>query len=180
MKSQPKVIEPIVSVGEPAISPLGHLSLDAWRLSGKPLTIDEFIEDRRQYLNSIDVRGLGAFSGRLLDKLKGIKAAAYPGLREAVHVIVRVVESPAAQRAEYPLPRWLAETAFAAGYLLKEVDVIPDHLPGIGLADDALILRRVIERNERELQCILACALKLPTTTDQRNLGPAEQKRRMP
>jgi len=50
-----------------------------------------------------------------------------------------------------PLPRWLAETGFAAGYFLKRFDLIPDHLPEIGLADDALILRRVIERNQSEL-----------------------------
>jgi hypothetical protein len=31
----------------------------------------------------------------------------------------------------------LAEIAFAAGYLLKGIYVIPDHLPDIGLADDA-------------------------------------------
>ena len=63
---------------------------------------------------------------------------------------------PSHMGAEDPLPCWLAEADFAASYLLKDVDVIPDHLPKIGLADDALILRRVIERNEAELQRIPA------------------------
>jgi uncharacterized membrane protein YkvA (DUF1232 family) len=53
--------------------------------------------------------------------------------------------------AKDPLPTWLAEAGFAAGYLLKRYDLIPDHLPGIGLADDVLILQRVIERNESEI-----------------------------
>jgi uncharacterized membrane protein YkvA (DUF1232 family) len=70
--------------------------------------------------------------------------------------IVRDLESPVAHGAEDPLPCWLAEAAFAASYLLKDVDVIPDHLAKIGLADDALILRCVIERNEAELQRIPA------------------------
>jgi hypothetical protein len=65
---------------------------------------------------------LGAVSGRLLDKLKGTNVDEYPGLREAVHVIIRVLESPTAQQAKDPLPRWLADTGFAAGYLLKRFD----------------------------------------------------------
>ena len=77
-----------------------------------------------------------------------------PGLREAIHVIIGVLESPAAQQAKDPLPRWLAETGFAAGYFLKRFDLIPDHLPEIGLADDALILQRIIERNQSELTAV--------------------------
>jgi hypothetical protein len=42
--------------------------------------------------------------------------------------------------ARGPLPRWLAETAFAASYFLKEFDLAP-----------ALILQRVIEPNRSEL-----------------------------
>jgi uncharacterized membrane protein YkvA (DUF1232 family) len=48
----------------------------------------------------------------------------------------------------------LRETGFAAAYFLKKFDLIPDHLPEIGLADDALILRRVIERNQSELTAV--------------------------
>ncbi|MBV8227570.1 MAG: DUF1232 domain-containing protein [Verrucomicrobia bacterium] len=72
---------------------------------------------------------------------------------------MQVLESPAARRATDPLPAWLAEIAFAAGYLLKGFDLIPDHFVEIGLADDALILGRAIERNQRELHTRLSeCA----------------------
>jgi len=64
------------------------------------------------------------------------------------------LKSPTAQQAKDPLPRWLAETGFAAAYFLKKFDLIPDHLPEIGLADDALILQRVIERNQSELSAV--------------------------
>jgi len=57
--------------------------------------------------------------------------------------------------------RWLAETGFAAGYFLKRFDLIPDHVPEIGLADDALILQRVIERNQSELHRGLAKSIDL-------------------
>jgi uncharacterized membrane protein YkvA (DUF1232 family) len=129
-------------------SEFGQISATEWRVSGKTMTIDEIIEDEAQHVNSTDVRVLESCSGRLLDKLKETNTDEYPGLREAVQVIIGVLESPTAQQAKDPLPRWLAETGFAAAYFLKKYDLIPDHLPGIGLADDALILRRVIERNQ--------------------------------
>ena len=133
------------------MSQFGQVSPDAWRVCGKTMTIDEYIEEQGQQVNSSDLRVLGTFTGRLLDKLKEANANEYAGLREAVHLIVRVLESPAAQQAKDPLPTWLAEAGFAAGYLLKRYDLIPDHLPEIGLADDALILQRVIVRNHSEL-----------------------------
>jgi uncharacterized membrane protein YkvA (DUF1232 family) len=74
-----------------------------------------------------------------------------PGLREAVQVIIQVFESSEAWQAKDPLPRWLAEVAFGARYLLKRFDFIADHLPGIGLADDARLLERILERNQLEL-----------------------------
>jgi len=118
------------------------------------MTIDEIIEDGARQVNSTDLRVLENFSGRLLDKLKESNSDMYPGLREAVQVIIWVLESPAAQQGKDPLPRWLAETGFAAAYFLKRFDLIPDHLPKIGLADDTLILQRVIERNQSELTVV--------------------------
>lgn len=115
------------------------------------MTIDEYIEEQGQQVNSTDLRVLGAFTDRLLNKLKETNANDYLGLRGAVHLIVRVLDSPAAQQAKDPLPTWLAEAGFAASYLLKRYDLIPDHLPEIGLADDAIILQRVIVRNHSEL-----------------------------
>ena len=99
---------------------------------------------------------LGKFTGRLLDKLKESNAAAHLGLGQGVRVIVQMLELPSAQRAKDPLPTWLAEVGFDAGYLLKRFDLIPDHVAEIGLADDALILQRVIERNKSELDRSLA------------------------
>ena len=151
MKPKSKSIERLVSSDKPATAQFGQVSESVWRVSGKTMTIDEFIEDQARHVNSIDISVLGAFSGRLLDKLKETNAVEYPGLREAVQVIIRVLESPAAQQAKDPLPRWLAETGFAAGYLLKRFDLIPDHVAEIGLADDALILQRVVRRNQSEL-----------------------------
>ena len=62
------------------------------------MTIDEIIEDGARQVNSTDLRVLENFSGRLLDKLKESNSDMYPGLREAVQVIIWVLESPAAHR----------------------------------------------------------------------------------
>jgi uncharacterized membrane protein YkvA (DUF1232 family) len=38
------------------------------------------------------------------------------------------------------------------GYLLKEVDIIPDSVPGMGLADDSVVLRAVLMGHEEEFR----------------------------
>jgi uncharacterized membrane protein YkvA (DUF1232 family) len=154
MKPKSKSTELLVNPSKPTTLEFGRVSSTEWRVSGKTMTIDEIIEDGAQHVNSTDLRVLENFSGRLLDKLKESNSDMYPGLREAVQVIVWVLGSPAAQQAKDPLPRWLAETGFAAAYFLKRFDLIPDHLPEIGLADDTLILQRVIERNQSELTVV--------------------------
>jgi uncharacterized membrane protein YkvA (DUF1232 family) len=141
----------------------GQVSESVWRVSGTPMTIDAFIEDQARHITSLDISVLGAFSGRLSDKLKENDADKYPGLREAVYVIVQALESPTAQQAEDRLPRWLAETGFAASYLLRRFDLIPDNVPEIGLADDALILQQVVRRNRSELHRNLAECIEMAT-----------------
>jgi hypothetical protein len=151
MKRKSKSTEPLTSSDKPATAQFGQVSDNVWRVSGKTMTIDEFIEDQAQHVKSTDISVLNSFSGRLLDKLKENNAVEYPGLQDAVQVIIRSLDSPAAEQAKDPLPRWLAETGFAAGYLLKRFDLIPDHVAEIGLADDALILERVLRRNQSKL-----------------------------
>jgi uncharacterized membrane protein YkvA (DUF1232 family) len=148
MKPKSKAAGPIIRSIDSSTTDFGQLPADTWRLSGSTMTIDEFIENQSQDVRSADLRILCRFTGRLLDKLVETNANEYTGLQEAVQVIVHVLESPAARQAKDPLPSWLAETGFAAGYLLKRYDLMPGHLSGIGLADDVLILQRVIERNE--------------------------------
>jgi hypothetical protein len=154
MKPKSKATGQPISLSKSITYQFGQVSLTEWRVAGKTMTIDEIIEDEARQVNSTDLRVLENFSGRLLDKLKESNGDLYPGLREAVQVIVWMLGSPAAQHAKDPLPRWLAETGFAAAYFLKRFDLIPDHLPEIGLADDTLILQRVIERNQAELTAV--------------------------
>jgi|SRR6266478_5145385 hypothetical protein len=126
--------------------------MSIWKVAGKPVTIDEFIEEGSDRVDATGFRGaLRSLNGRLWEKLESINAEEYPDLREAVQLIIQVLQSPEAWQAKDPLPRWLAEVAFGARYLLKRFDLIEDHLPEIGLADDAQLLARILERNLLEV-----------------------------
>lgn len=151
MKPTSKSTEPLTLSHKPTASQFGLVSPTALRVSGKTITIDEYIEAQGKKVTATDLRLLRAFTGRLLDKVQETNPNDYPGLRQAVQAIVRILESSAAQRATDPLPTWLTEIGFAAAYFLKRYDIIPDHVPEIGLADDALILQRVIERNQSNI-----------------------------
>jgi Protein of unknown function (DUF1232) len=148
MKTKLKATEPLRSATKSVTFVCGQGSPLEWRVAGKAMSIDEFIEHQSEHVNSSDLRLLNNFSGRLLDKLKETNPAEYPGMHQAVYAIVRSLEGAASLPLEDPLPRWLAETGFAASYFLKKFDLIPDHLPEIGLTDDSLIVQRVIERNQ--------------------------------
>ena len=43
------------------------------------------------------------------------------------------------------------EAAFAIRYFHRKIDVIPDHLPGIGKLDDAVVIQCVLRRNDAVL-----------------------------
>jgi Protein of unknown function (DUF1232) len=148
MKTKSKATEPLPSATKPVIFVCAQGSAIQWRASGKAMSIDEFIENQAEHVNSSDLQVLNNFSGRLLDKVKETNPDEYPGMHEAVYAIVRCLEAAVSLQVKDPLPRWLAETGFAASYFLKRFDLIPDHLPEIGLADDSLVVQRVIERNQ--------------------------------
>ena len=84
MKPKSKATKPPISSSKSITYQYGQVSPTEWRVAGKTMTIDEFIEDQAQQVNSTDLRVLESFSGRLLDKLKEANTDEYSGLREAV------------------------------------------------------------------------------------------------
>jgi uncharacterized membrane protein YkvA (DUF1232 family) len=122
--------------------------ISIWKVAGRPVTIDEFIEDGASRLDPIGFhQSRRSLMNRLREQLINNDFETFPELGEAVEQIIEVLRLPEAWQANEPLPRWLAEAAFGARYLLKRFDLIEDHLPEIGLADDALLLARILERN---------------------------------
>jgi uncharacterized membrane protein YkvA (DUF1232 family) len=156
MRPNAKSTEPRLRSNKPNMAHFGLVSPNLWKIDGRTITIDEYIEDRRRDVNATEICVLQTFTNRLLDKLNEVNRSEYPELREAVHLLVRILESTGAHHTEDPLPNWLAEVGFATSYLLERYDLIPDHLQDIGLADDVLILQRVIARNQTDLHRILS------------------------
>jgi uncharacterized membrane protein YkvA (DUF1232 family) len=76
----------------------------------------------------------------------------FPHLRRQTNFLVRYAED--VLDGAYPCSdlQAIAETVFALGYLLKEVDIIPDSVPGMGLADDSAVLRAVLMGHEDEFR----------------------------
>jgi uncharacterized membrane protein YkvA (DUF1232 family) len=76
----------------------------------------------------------------------------FPHLKRQANFLVRYAED--VLDGAYPCSdlQAIAETVFALGYLLKEVDIIPDSVPGMGLADDSAVLRAVLMGHEEEFR----------------------------
>jgi uncharacterized membrane protein YkvA (DUF1232 family) len=155
MSPKPNSTRPRLSANELSAAHFGQVSPDLWKIDGKAITIDEYIENRRRDVKAMQICVLQAFTNRLLDKLNEVDRSAYPELRGMVQLLVRILKSATVNDSQDPLPDWLAEVGFASTYLLERYDLIPDHVKDIGLADDVLILKRVIARNELNLILVL-------------------------
>ena len=155
MSQKPNSTRPRLSANDPSAAHFGQVSPDLWKIDGKAITIDEYIENRRRDVKAMQICVLQAFTNRLLDKLNEVDRSAYPELRGMVQLLIRILKSATVNDSQDPLPDWLAEVGFATTYLLERYDLIPDHVQDIGLADDVLILKRVIARNELNLILVL-------------------------
>lgn len=80
-------------------------------------------------------------------KAETADATGLPHFREQVLFLVRYAED--VLEGVYPCSDLtaIAEAVFGLGYLLKDVDIIPDSVPGKGLTDDSLVLRAVLEQH---------------------------------
>ena len=123
--------------------------LTARLLSGDTEHIDAMIWDGSAGIRAKDLHAITR-ERELIEK-KFLAIMGHPELKHQISEIMRTLEAAALVNATDPLPRCLAEGTFAAQYLLKEEDLIPDTVPGIGLADDAILVKRVVARHGREL-----------------------------
>jgi uncharacterized membrane protein YkvA (DUF1232 family) len=155
MRPKAKSTQLRLSSNRPNTAHFGQVSPNLWKINGRTITIDQYIEDRRRDVSAAEICVLQAFTNRLRDKLKEVNPSESLELSEMVHMLIRTLESTAVEDMMDPLPNWLAEVGFASSYLLERYDLIPDHVPGIGLADDILILQSVIARNQSDLNRIL-------------------------
>jgi uncharacterized membrane protein YkvA (DUF1232 family) len=135
---------------QPASNPDNVADLAAWLFSGDTAHIDEFILTGSSGIRSEDVHAITKESQCVYEKIYAARDAGLSDLKAHTRLIMQTLEFAARSHAADPLPAHLAEGTFAAQYLLKEDDLIPDQVPGMGLIDDAILIKRVFSRNEPE------------------------------
>jgi uncharacterized membrane protein YkvA (DUF1232 family) len=85
-------------------------------------------------------------------KAESLDAPGFPHIKEQTRFLVRYAEDVLDGVYACSDLAAIAETVFALGYLLRDVDIIPDSVPGAGFADDSLVLRAVLASHEEELR----------------------------
>ncbi len=114
---------------------------------GQAVSTDEFIIANSRSLTAGELRGLRRHVVALDKKKKAAETQGRHDLARGITRLASILSSPQVTDAADPLPRHLAEAGAALLYVLKGVDIIPDTVPGLGLADDEWIVVRVLQRN---------------------------------
>ena len=135
---------------QPAANPDTGIDLAAWLFSGDPAHIDEFILAGSSEIRSEHLHAITKESQCVYEKIYAARDAGLSELKAHTRLIMQTLEFATRSHAMDPLPAYLAEGTFAVQYLLKEHDLIPDQIPGMGLIDDAILIKRVFSRNEPE------------------------------
>jgi uncharacterized membrane protein YkvA (DUF1232 family) len=106
---------------------------------------------------------------RLLPKIRlsVTQVTDFPDLPDQVEFLAEIIEDfHAGLNRSIPFTA-IAESAFALFYLRKATDIIPDSIPGAGLADDAAIITAVFENYKRPfLKHVIARNARKPVEHD--------------
>jgi uncharacterized membrane protein YkvA (DUF1232 family) len=135
---------------EPAANQTAKHDLRARLLAGDAEVIDAIILAGSVEIRAKDLHAI-IRERELIERKFQMVSMGYHELRHQIREILRTLEAAALVNAADPLPRCLAEGTFAAQYLLKEDDLVPDSVPGLGLADDAILVKSVVARHGRKL-----------------------------
>jgi hypothetical protein len=105
-----------------------------------------FIQSQGRALSLADIDRLIADLPALRERFAKIPTQTYPCLADQLQFLSRVVEE---QVVREPAADMVGEAAFALLYFQRATDLIPDSIPGMGLLDDAMIVRIVLGRHEQ-------------------------------
>ena len=135
---------------QPEVNPSLFGSSAGWPFSKEIAHVDQFIVIGSSRIRSADLYAIKEKSQQVHEKIYRMQEAGLTDLNRQTGLIMQAIRFAAGLRFEDPLPVYLAEGTFAMKYLLHEQDLIPDLIPGIGLTDDAILIRRVFSRNEAD------------------------------
>ena len=76
----------------------------------------------------------------------------YPHLRRQALFLARYAEDVLEGAYSCGDLQAITETVFGLRYLMKEVDIIPDSVPDLGLADDSAVLRAILSTHQEEFR----------------------------
>lgn len=117
------------------------------RTPEQAVSLDEYIESRRNKITAEELRQLGRHLKAFERKAEQAGAEKRIELLRGIQLMVDMFASSELAGLRDPVPGDIAELGVAAHYLLKGFDLIPDSLADIGLADDEWIVSRVMQRN---------------------------------
>lgn len=113
--------------------------------------IEKFLVHGARQITIRDIDRVREQLPAIRDRLKQSDAGEVPHLVEHFSFLANVFEDFVSGRfANFPYVG-AAEVAFALQYLVRDVDVIPDFVEGIGLIDDATVAIVALKRNANAL-----------------------------
>jgi uncharacterized membrane protein YkvA (DUF1232 family) len=108
--------------------------------------LTDFIQSRARAFSIADIGRLIVDLPALRKRFAEISAQRYPDLADQLQFLSLVIED---QLVRDPAGEMVGEAAFALSYFQHETDLIPDSIPGMGLLDDAMMVRLVLSRHQK-------------------------------
>jgi uncharacterized membrane protein YkvA (DUF1232 family) len=111
--------------------------------------LTDFIQRHARAFSIADIGRLIIDLPALRKRFAKISPQRYPDLAEQLQFLSFVIED---QVVRDPAGEMVGEAAFAMTYFQRATDLIPDSIPGMGLLDDAMIVRLVLSRHQQKFK----------------------------
>lgn len=111
-------------------------------VSEEGVDLDRFVEQGGRLVGHEDSATLAGELAALHDKTEALRQE-YPLFGRQLDFLAGFLESATAKSCKEARN----ETAFALIYAVKDMDMMPDHVPGVGYLDDAAVAKVVLSRH---------------------------------